>query len=86
MKQHRNCIKNIIQLLDTNYPEYRKAGGILVLTEAERNDPSVRHHFNIPDDLEYERLNASIILAFFADHKILTRGKKKGKFLGYRVI
>jgi hypothetical protein len=79
MRQHRNCIKSIIAWIDANYPEYWKAGGIHVLTKTQLNDHAV-HHFKNTDHLEYERLNVSIILAFFADHKILTRGMKKGKF------
>jgi hypothetical protein len=79
MRRHRNNIRRIIEWLDENYSNYRGAGGIHKLTEEQLNDPTM-HHFANAEDLEYEAINADLMLAFFADHKVLTGKKKEGKF------
>jgi hypothetical protein len=62
MKQHRNCIKHIIAWIAANYPKYRKAGGICVLTKTQLNDLAV-HHFKYTDDLEYVKSTLSLAQA-----------------------
>jgi hypothetical protein len=49
------------------------------LIDEQLNDPTM-HHFANAEDLEYEAINADLMLALFADHKVLTGKKKEGKF------
>ena len=77
-EKHRNNIKNMIGWFDTNYPAYRHAGGIIKLTKEKLENPSLHFHKNT-EDLDYEKINVDLVLAFLANHKILTGKKKAGK-------
>jgi len=62
--------------MDQNYPAYREHGGIVQLTQEQLD---TQHHHKNTEDLQYEKINVELILAFLADHKILKGKKKEGK-------
>jgi len=75
---HRNKLKEIIEFLRDEYPDYY-SDGVVEITEEQKNDPKFFQHNNT-HDLVYTGLNVAMIKACMAKKKI----KESGKMCSYK--
>ena len=78
MREHRNCIKEIIEFIEIKHPTYT----LQVISETSELDLQNNgyHCFGAKKDFEYEKMFPDIIKAFVATKKVRDSSYQK-KFL-----
>lgn len=73
-QEHRNRIRQIIDFIKREYPEYGRNGGIVPIPADKLNDPIFYAHKNT-EDLCYSMLPLQLMKAFLARNKYKENGK-----------